>query len=162
MQCYVNKADLINDPVPVLAFYPDSPTLVNTIHGPNATRLQVPDADLDQSQFPNVLVSTFRNDMETMVNSEGGQRITAVFTDDMQRNANADVNRSTMLYGADPATWPSDAQARKAEGDRGWQYVSAVRQASDALSTQTSLVDPTDDSHWPTVISPPIYIEPTP
>jgi hypothetical protein len=163
MQIFVNKADLINPTVTVQAYYPDStPPLSITLHGANATLLALPPADIDLSQLPPVLVSTFRNDMAIMVNAEATRRILLVFSEQMQRNSNADINRSTTLYGASPAAWPADAQARKTEGDRGWNYVGAVRQASDALSTQTSLNDPTDDSHWPTAISPPVYIEPTP
>jgi hypothetical protein len=162
MQVYVNQADLSNDPVPVLGFYPDVPVMAIDAYGANTTRLSLPAADVDLTQTPPVLVTNFRNDMAIMVNDEAGRRIELGFSGDMQRNANADINRSTMLYGADYTTWPADAQARKTEGDRGWQFISAVRQASDSLSTQTTLVDPTNDSNWPTQLSPPVYIEPTP
>jgi hypothetical protein len=161
MQVFVNKADLISTTIPVLAYYNDLPVLAIGIHGANATMFSLPPTDVDLTQFPPVLTSTFRNDMAIMVNGEANRRILLVFTDDMQRNANADINRSTTLYGANPATWPADAQSRKTEGDRGWTYVNAVRQAASALSTQTSLTDPTADLHWPTAISPPIYIQPT-
>jgi hypothetical protein len=157
MLIFVNKADLTLDPVPVLAYYPDASAMAIDTHGANATMLSLPTQDLDLSTTPPRLVTGFRNDMASMVNYEAERRIEIPFPAYMQRNCNSDINQSITKYGADPSVWPTDAQQRKTEGDRGWTYVSTVRQTADALSTQTTLTDPTDDSHWPASI-PPVYV----
>ncbi len=172
MQVYVLKSDLVNSPVPVVAYYNDTkPPMDITFHGSLCTMFNVPVADVQfpisapvpgtppLSQQPN-LIPSFRNDMQLIVNAEANRRILLVFSEEQQRNSNADINRSTTLYGATTSAWPSDAQSRLTESNRGWSYVNLVRQASVALGTNLSLVDPTDDSHWPTRITPPIYIAP--
>jgi hypothetical protein len=159
MLVFVKKADLILDPVPVLAYYPDAAALPIDYHGSDATMLCLPENSVDVSTIPPRLISGFRNDMEEMVNDEAERRIEIPFPAYMQRNCNSDINASITKYGSDPSTWPTDAQQRKAEGDRGWTYVADVRQTADALSTQTTISDPTDDSHWPAMISP-IYVPP--
>src|SRR5262245_14080761 len=160
MQVFVKRSDLPTEPVPVFAFYEDSPRVADDLHGPDMALLSLPVEKVDRSVTPPVLVSDFRlTKMPQMVNDQANRRIDVAFPDYMQRNANADINNSTVLYGTNVASWPQDAKDRKAEGDRGWTYVSQVRSTSDALSTNTGLIDPTDDVHWPTEITP-VYIPP--
>lgn len=162
MQVFVKKSDLITDPVPVLAFYNDTPTMALDTHGSDVTLLVLPPLAIDQSSLPPKLTSDFRSqNMPMMVNNEAARRINLSFPDYMQRNCNADINTSTTKYGADSSGWPPDAQDRKADNDRGWSFIATVRQTADALATQTATTDPTDDSHWPVQI-PPVYVEPVP
>ena len=165
-QFFVKKADLPGpDLVPVFASYPDSPIVARNAHGDQITPLVLPASQLlipmpnDPPGTMPKLKDTFRNFMPQMANGKSSRRIDEVFPAYMQSNANADNNSSTMKYGAASVSWPPDAKARKAEADRGWNYIAAVRQSSDALSTQTTTIDPTDNSHWPTVITV-IYIPP--
>lgn len=175
MQVYVNKSALAGtDPIPVLGAYQDLPVLQMDLHGTGTTKLHLPTSAIvpgkpmpidpmstDTPTMP-TLKASFRSDnMSDMVNYEAVRRIDLVFPDYMQRNANGDINTSTMKYGADSSQWPQDAQDRKALNDTGWTYIGNVRQASDSLETQVTLVDPTDDSHWPSA-PPPIYIPPVP
>jgi hypothetical protein len=169
MLVFVRRSDLINDPVRVMAFYDELSALPLDFMGAECTRLSLPQEAIikptydvlnpDPTAMIPKLVSDFRVQyMRQMVLAEASRRINLAFPDYMQRNSNADINNSTMKYGAGYGTWPPDAQARKAEGDRGWQFISDVRRVSDALETQTSTTDPTDDAHWPTQISP-VYID---
>jgi hypothetical protein len=159
MQVFVPRAALVADQVPIIATYPDTPSLAVDFHGSAATMFSLPPEAIDPNFMPPQLVTNFRDNMLSMCQAEAQRRINLVFPDYMQRNCNADINRSTTLYGADSSTWPTDAQSRKAENDRGWYYVSQVRQSSDALGAQTATVDPTDNLHWPPDIAP-IYIPP--
>ena len=161
MLVYVNRSDLINDPVPVVGSYEESLGLAIDFHGSACTMLVLPPAAVDMTTFPPTLKTDFRaNFMSSMVNAEASRRIAMAFSYDMQRNCNADMSTSTMNHGADSTTWPADALSRKAENDRGWVFVSAIRTASDALGAVTATTDPTDDNHWPTQITP-VYIPPT-
>lgn len=165
-QVYVQKSMLgLPDPILVLAHYIDPPPYQpRDLHGANGTVLILPLSMLANMTDPTnatVLDSHWRDQMASMVNGEATRRIEEAFPDYMQRNSNADINASTMAYGADPSVWPQDAQDRRMEGDRGWAYVGAVRQTADALETQLTLTDPTADSNWPTKITP-IYIPPAP
>jgi hypothetical protein len=160
MFVYVKKADLVTDPVPVIAFYPDETLgLKIDAYGSSCTMMYVPAEALKQATVPPVLATNFRSYMHSIVNVEANRRIKIPFPDFMQNNCASDINASIVAYGPDPEQWPADAQDRKIENDRGWAYVHAIRQTSDALSSQTTLTDPTDDSHWPAII-PPVYIGP--
>src|SRR5262245_21110726 len=133
MQMFVRRSDLPTEPVPVFSIYEDDPQHAEDLHGSEFTLLNLPIDKLDRSVTPPVLVSDFRlTKMPQLVNDQANRLIYVAFPDYMQRNANADINSSTMLYGANPATWPQDAKDRKAEGDRGWTYVAQVRMTSDA------------------------------
>ena len=160
MQVFVRRGMLVEDPVLILAFYEDEPVIPVETHGPDTTVLNLPRPAIDDSVTPPRLVTNFRAlHMEQMVNEEASRRIELAFPDFMQRNTNADINTSTTNYGTNSSSWPIDAQARKAENDRGWAYVSDVRMAADALAPITATIDPTDNTHWPTPIAP-VYIEP--
>jgi hypothetical protein len=87
---------------------------------------------------------------------EANARIQAVFPDYSQRNANNEMNGYITTYGANSASWPSAQQSRKAEMDRCWTYVSAVRASANNAGNVALPADPTDDSHWPTRV--PAYV----
>lgn len=161
MLVYVNRSDLINSPVPVVGYYEEALGLAIDFQGSACTMLFLPQEAIDKTTLPPTLTTDFRaNWMVRMVDNEAQRRIALAFPDYMQRNTNADINTSSLKYGIDSSTWPADAQARKAENDRGWAFVSAIRTTSDALGAQTATTDPTDDNHWPTQITP-VYIPPT-
>jgi hypothetical protein len=102
-----------------------------------------------------VLQTNWRADNPTQtVSYEANRRITTTFPEYSQRNSNSEINGYITTYGADTTTWPAAEQARKAEVDRCWNYVNAVRNIANAMVLSALPVDPTDDSHWPTVISP--------
>jgi hypothetical protein len=180
MQVFVSKSALgLPDPIPVLGYYVDTPVLDRDLHGSGATVFSLPlsaviapspmkpitgvtppttPAQPTDTQFVPVLKASWRADnMPQMVNDEALRRIEESFPDYMQRNANAAINASTMQYGVDTTAWPQPDKDRKTANDTGWIYVQAVRDRSDALESQITLTDPTDDSHWPTRI-PPVYI----
>jgi hypothetical protein len=102
-----------------------------------------------------VLKSGWREPNKTQILSyEANRRIIAVFPDYSQRNANAELNGYITQYGTNTSTWPAYNQQRNAEITRCWNYVNAVRQNANGMGTVALPADPTDDSHWPTVISP--------
>jgi len=174
-QVFVNKADLTNDPIFVVAsFDTELPLVPRGQMGSGCTVLTLPATAITQVPDPrmpgtvggliphnvSVLRSDWRTNIDEITNGEAYRRIIEGFTEFMQRNATNDNISSLQKYGNDTGTWPADAVARKAEADRGWAYIAAVRQASDAM--QGSLpTDPTDDSHWPQRITP-VYIEVAP
>jgi hypothetical protein len=160
MQVFVAKADLALPVVPVYGSYPDVPLIDRAFLGSLYTPLILAGSVIVPKTVGGIttynLASNWRSYATTLLNGEAQRRILEVFSEFMQRNANNDVNRSTLLYGANQTTWPADAQARLTEAQRGWNYVSALRTRSDSLATNLPN-DPTADSNWPTVITP-IYI----
>jgi hypothetical protein len=163
-QVFVAKSDFTQSVIPVHGMFPDLPWISRNALGASYTPLSLPDSAVVQSNQlvvgspPAQLAANWRNNAALICNEEAERRILEVFPDYMQRNANQDVSHSMTTYGSSVvSSWPSDAQARYNEGMRGWNYVSAVRQTANALGSALPS-DPTDNSHWPTVISPPIYI----
>lgn len=163
MQVFVKRSSLGEaDPVPVISHYSDIPLMSASLHGGEYTVMILPPSAVDMPQnAPFKLKSDWRDNMATITQNEAYRRIEDVFPTYMQTNANSDINYSTNKYGVDTSVWPQDAKDRKAENDRGWNYVGAVRQTSDALASQVTLTDPTGDAHWPVRISP-VYIPPVP
>jgi hypothetical protein len=171
VQVYILKTDLSQTIVPVYGIYPDIPSLDRNMMGttlnvltlpPEAVQSSLPALPTDPASGPistvifSQLASNWRTYTASIVRNEAQRRILESFSEFMQRNAANDLTKSITLYGTNSSTWPQDAQDRKAEADRGWAYVSAVRVRSDAMETSMP-TDPTADSAWPTRISQ-IYI----
>jgi hypothetical protein len=162
MQVVVRRADLGEQQPVVLAHYPDGTNIRSTApYGDGVTTMTVPDTAIEKIEHVgNRLAANWRSFANVVVNAEANRRVQISFPDYMQRNANQDLSNSITSYGADPSNnWPQDALDRKASADAGWNFINAVRQASDAMVGGMPL-DPTDDAHWPTQI-PPVYIPPT-
>jgi hypothetical protein len=95
------------------------------------------------------------NNSTQIVNYESNARIQSVFPDYSQRNANNEMNSYIAQWGVySTATWSPAAQARYAEMNRCWNYVNAIRAANASMIAAALPADPTNDSHWPTRISP--------
>jgi hypothetical protein len=158
MQMYVPKSQLTgaaDELVTVLASYQDG-VVVNAFQvPPNCTVLSLPQPMIASNAGMPVLQKGWRNDNGPQVlNFEANNRINAVFPDYSQRNANNEATGYITQYGSDSTKWPAAAQSRKAEMDRCWNYVNAVRAAANTLVLSMLPADPTDNSHWPTPISP--------
>lgn len=157
-QAFVIRNDLLiedaQNPVRVRAVYPITANLPIDFAGSDCTSLVVADNLVlnDRDNFRTVLVATWRDDYKPVVNAEASRRINLAFPEYKQRNFTAKYQDYITTYGADPAAWPQDALDFKVEYDRGWQYVSDVRSASNAWSAMPT--DPTADSIWPPAISP--------
>src|SRR5262245_19576791 len=162
MQVVVRRSSLGEQQPPAVAYYPDGAIFgAASQFGDGMTVLVVPDNCV--VTLPGVgpcLAANWRSNAATIVNAEAYRRIQLVFPGYSQSNANQDQLNSMRKYGHDTSSWPQDAKDRYTAADTGWNYVSAVREASDALAAGMPL-DPTDDSHWPTPI-PPVYVPPTP
>jgi hypothetical protein len=169
VQVYVLISDLSLAIVPVYGVYPDIPMLDRNMMGTTLTVLSLPpeavkaappyDPTVSTTVLFSQLASDWRTHTDWLVNNEAQRRILESFSEFMQRNATNDATRSITLYGTVSTTWPVDAQARKAEADRGWVYISAIRVQADAMMSSMP-VDPTADSAWPTRITQ-VYIPST-
>lgn len=157
-QAFVIRNDLLiedaQNPVRALAAYPNATPVTIDMHGAQCTLLTLADNLVvnDQANFRIILVATWRDDYKPVVNAEAARRINLVFPEYKQRNYTARYQDYITSYGADPAAWPQEALDFKVEYDRGWQYVSDVRTASNAWTAMPT--DPTADSIWPPAISP--------
>jgi hypothetical protein len=163
MQVMVPRADLTgaaDETVHVLMFFPDGASFPAGTLQSTWTIFWVNDnlvvRDKNSAAISTRLLDTnWRALSQTnLISYEANSRITTAFPDYSQRNANNEMNGYITLYGADSTQWPSAQQARKAEIDRCWNYVNAVRNTANAMGSASLPVDPSDNSHWPTVISP--------
>jgi hypothetical protein len=182
MQVFVKRADLTAatppDPVPVIATYEDAPAIPYSTHDPsNSTPSAVtvlyltadliihysylpPGMPANVTGIPSLgLISTWRDHADIIVNGEANRRIVDVFPEYKQRNSTSTYQQAQTAYGIDPSVWPPEAQAFKDEYDRGWSYVNAVRERTTSLIPSLP-PDPTEDSYWPTRITPPIHFDP--
>jgi hypothetical protein len=157
MQVFVNRSDLtlsVNEIVRVLGYYDDGVEVAATAHGPQAALLSLSKAAIDNTRHGTVLTSGWREaNRELIVYSEAERRILAAFPDYSQRNASAELMGYLAVHGA-AAAWPAAAQRRKAEIDRAWAYVEAVRRAARGILARALPANPVADSHWPARISP--------
>lgn len=103
------------------------------------------------------LLPGWRGDMDSVINAECSRRILISFPEYMQRNASLQVLQNNIRYGMDSATWPQEARDQLNESKRGWDWITVMREASDALQG-VNPVNPTDDSHWPAQLEPPVYV----
>jgi hypothetical protein len=157
-QAFVIRNDLQNEttenPVRVVASYRNDQIVDRDWHGPQCTVVSVSDSKIVMKPPPDegmlILISTWREDYLPTVNAEAQRRITDAFPIYKQNNYNAIYNQNQSQHGTDTTTWPD--QAFVAEYSRGWQYISDVRTVANSFTAMP--VDPTDDSIWPTAISP--------
>jgi hypothetical protein len=157
-QTFVFRNDLIvedqDNPVRVAASYPEAIKVDIGLHGDQCTVMTIADNyilnDMDNGRI--ILKSGWRDNYKPVLAAEASRRIYLVFPEFKQRNYTASVQNSITTYGADTTLWPPDQQDVKVEGDRGWQYVSDVRSASNAWTGMPT--DPTADEIWPPSITP--------
>jgi hypothetical protein len=171
MQVFVARAELTgaaDEIVIVRGSYDDNVVISTNAHGDGMIILSVlPTAILREGAAgdpaaagqvwpqPPRLVTDWRESSKTqIVGGEANRRIVDVFPDYSQRNSNSEMNSYITQYGTDSATWPAGAQSRKAEIDRCWTYVNAVRDNANAMTATTLPVDPTGDGNWPTRVPP--------
>jgi hypothetical protein len=158
MQVFVLRSDLTDAPdehVNVISTYDDGLAIDPTVHGTAATLMSLPTAAIAGANQMPYLVQDWRTlDPNQEITFEANNRINAVFPDYSQRNANNEMNGYITAYGTNTGSWPAAAQSRYAEMNRCWTYVNQVRAAANSMAQSILPADPTDDSHWPTPISP--------
>jgi hypothetical protein len=158
MQVFIKRSDLTgaaDEHANIMASYDDSVAVDPTWHGSDKTVMSVPPVVINYAGGLPSLFPDWRNNVGTQVlTGEANLRITAVFPDYSQRNANAEINGYITSYGADTTVWPAAAQSRKAEIDRCWSYVNEVRAKANAMSEISLPLDPTADGNWPTRVPP--------
>lgn len=179
MQVFVPRVDLTgaaDEVVRVFASYEDSPLVPTDLHGEQNTVLALPSIALVNNTaaimpafpIPGMTpsgpppVSTpaaaaytvkpnWRVDFKSpVIAGEANRRVLAVFPEYSQRNASAEMNNYITQYGADATTWPAAAKSRKAEMDRCWTYVNAVRNTANSMGQSNLPTDPSGDGNWPT------------
>jgi hypothetical protein len=160
-QVFVRKSDITLPVVPVAGHFPELPWVDRNTYGDQFTVLGLPAtaivASADVLKLP-VLASNWRTYADTIINKEAERRILEAFPQYMQNNVQSANSDAIMTYGSSRASWPTDAANRWAEGERGFDYIAAIRIRSDALITALP-PDPTSDVHWPARIAP-VYVAP--
>lgn len=157
-QAFVIRNDLLiedaQNPVRVRASYGNGMALPIDFAGADCTLLSIVDNLIqeDRANYRSILVSTWRDDYKPVVNAEANRRINLVFPEYKQRNYTAHYQDNITSYGADATAWPQPEKDFKIEYDRGWQYISDVRSASNAWTAMPT--DPTADGIWPPTITP--------
>jgi hypothetical protein len=83
------------------------------------------------------------------VKEECRRRILAIMSEDQQRNTLAAGQAATMQYGADPANWPADLQARQAVALAAWAEIERLRQRSNEIEEMEPMpADISSDELW--------------
>lgn len=161
MQVFIKEGDLVNETsaVPVIAYYADGTVLTPDMHGADVFVMYAPDnAIVSGSDMPGVtMTQDWRADTVQsgkVIDYEANRRITIAFPTDEQTKANAIFNNYIITYGPDSTLWPTDAQAKKGTITAGWNYVNDVTARATAMKSSSPPLDPTDDAHWPTPITP--------
>lgn len=156
MQAVVTRSELSGSEVTVVATFDDHINVDIKQYGQDATLLSVPNTAI-QNRFGQVPILTgdWRSSSKVQVlSAEATRRIDETFPDYSQRNAIAELEGYMLSSGVDPSKWTAVQRGRKAEIDRCWNYVNAVRAANTKMMSAALPSDPTADSNWPTRISP--------
>jgi hypothetical protein len=141
----------------VVAFYPDDADVSATAHGEGVTVLTLPAGVIaapkkDGGSGMPTLIDDWRDRAGAIpVEAEAKRRINEAFPLAEQIDALQDMLTFLMKHGANPATWPEDALARKAEIDVRWKYVGEVKERARAHGS-VPVLDPGSDKIWPTRI----------
>ena len=171
MHVFVRRSDLAapnQDAVPIVGYYNDETEVPADAHGADVTMFSVPDWAI-VNNYPSeynmvppgsrpigpTLPKNWRETYRaSIVGEEAARRILEVFPEYSQRNSVSELNGYILQFGTNVTEWPNRARNRKAEIDRCWNYVNAVRTRHGALANTTLPSDPTADSVWPSRIAP--------
>lgn len=158
MKAFINRGDLTSggDKVPIVALYDDTTLVSDQAHGGSVQVTVQPSAIVSDEYGIQYLTGDWRaaGNQQQIVSAEATRRIDAMFPEYSQRNSIAETNGYILQYGIDTGKWPKAARDRKAEIDRCWNYVNAVRSKATAMMKGALPTDPTANANWPTVISP--------
>jgi hypothetical protein len=158
MQVLVRRSALTlatDEAVPVMAYYEDSVEITADMQRPEFATLSLPGHAIRTGPALPSLAPGWREESKSqIVCGEAKRRILSVFPEHSQRNSMYEVNSYLTEYGTSLGKWPAAAQQRKAEIERCWTYVNAVRNAASDMLKSALAADPTADSHWPTRIAP--------
>jgi hypothetical protein len=138
---------------PVIATYDDAVNVGPDAH-PNSTLfIFATGKHLSFESAGQVLLPSWRDDLDDVIDFEAARRIDIPFAPYKQRNATRKTQEYNAAYGMEQANWPPEAVAGQNEINRGWNYVNQVRSASNNLKN-TAPLNPCDDSNWPATIPP--------
>jgi len=158
MQVFVRRSALTlatDEAVPVMAYYEDSVEITADMQRPEFATLSLPGHAIRTGPALPSLAPGWREENKSqIVSGEAERRILDVFPEHSQRNSMHEVYAYLTGFGADAGKWPASAQRRRAEIDRCWSYVDAVRNTATEMLKSALAADPTADSHWPTRIAP--------
>ena len=157
MQVFVRRSDLTLDSVPVIGTYDDSVRIDPAQHGGDMVVLSLPPnaviSPTAEISMPMLVTGWREANKQQIISAQATKLIDDVFPEYSQRNSTAELTGYIATYGADSNKWPDAARKRKAEIDRCWSYVNAVRNKSTAMMRASLPVDPTANSNWPTRIA---------
>ena len=153
MQVFVRRSDLTlkaDEAVAVMMSFEDSTPITEDMWRQGFTLFSLASSAIDRSYVPPRLTPGWREaNRAQIISGEATRRIDAAFPEYSQRNSAAEMMGYISVHGANSATWPREAQQRKAEIDRAWAYVEAVRQASHGILRGALPADPSASGHWP-------------
>jgi hypothetical protein len=157
MQVFV-RTIVQNGDSPIIALYEEGVALPADAHktSPDGT-IPVYMRGIDQQYInagpPMMLLQNWRDQLNTVVDSEATRRINDVFPSTMQASASLLRQNDILSYGSDVTTWPPDQQDKNTEIQRGTDYITAVNSAADTVKTNAP-TNPCDDQYWPAPITP--------
>lgn len=159
MRVFVRRSSLTlaaDEAAQVMAYFDDAATISPEMtKRPDFAVLSLPaSAFRPTDHLPELMPGWRESNKATIAYGEAARRILDVFPEHSQRNSIAEMQADMTQYGAEIGQWPAEAQRRKAEVDRSWAYVAAVRGRANAMLKGALPADPTADSHWPTRASP--------
>jgi hypothetical protein len=154
MQAFIRRSELTlaaKEVVRVLASYDDGFEIASTAHGSGVTIVLLPPSAISNSpQGPTLAAGWREAHRDRIVRGEAERRIVEAFPDYSQRNALAELVGYLVAHGpAIGGAWPKAAQQRRAEIERAWTYVHAVRRSAKTMLGRDLPADPTADGHWP-------------
>lgn len=155
MQVFVRRSSLTltaDEAVSVMGYFDDAATLPPAmLRRTDFTLLSLANGAILPGMGLGSLAPGWREaNRAQIVSGEATRRIDAVFPEYSQRNSIAEMNGYIVSLGVTATAWPTAPQRRKAEIDRAWSYVNAVRASADGMLKGALPADPTNDSHWPT------------
>lgn len=82
------------------------------------------------------------------IKAEARRRITAVMTEDQQRNALASAQSAMLQYGPDMSEWPEEFRARQRIANAAWAQIERIRSRSNELELIPITVPITTEDLW--------------
>jgi hypothetical protein len=161
MRTFVRRSSLTlktDEVVPVLLTLDDRAEVPTEKQWPmvrETAMLDLPPDAVRQVDMRPVLPPNWRETYRTQIaQREAERRIEEAFPEPLQRYSLYELNAATLDHGTDAKQWPTRTRQHKADIDRAWNYVQAVRAKANDMAKSALPADPTSDRHWPPRIAP--------
>jgi hypothetical protein len=152
MKIFIRKSSLgEKNPEIVASYGSDQPVNANT-HGNDMSMFEIPDGLVSLALLPDETMPRLPEDWrerltEPAVQAEAKRRIDEALSPIEQITTLHELVEFVLQHGSEIEHWPDSAKRRKADIDKTWDYVRAVKESARTIKSLPATLS--HDKHWP-------------